>query len=135
MTIYWSSSRNICWYSICLFCCYSICLFCWYIINSNYNFITLSYWSISNSFLILTILTNTGAGIPAITFFELTIIFTFILTCFIIPFLIWITCFTIEFAFTITWNMFCHWFSIIFVCYHVQCFNIDVFCFFWNTYF
>ena len=53
------------------------------------------------------------------------IIFTFTLTCIIIPFLFWITCCTIEFAFTIIWNMFCHCFSFIFVCYHIKCFNMS----------
>ena len=83
MTIYWSSTGNI--------CCYSICLFCWGNIHNCYNFITLNHWSISNFFSILDILTNAYARIPTIIFFACTIIFTFILTCFIIPFLIWIT--------------------------------------------
>ena len=122
VTIYWSCTRNI--------CCYSICLFCWCNIHSNYNFITLIHWSISNTFQIRTIFTNTCARIPTIIFFTLMIIFTFTLTCFIIPFFVWITCATIEFAFTITWNMFCHCFSFIFVCYQIKCFNIYVFCFF-----
>ena len=52
-------------------------------------------------------------------------------------FLFWITCCTIQFAFTITWNMFCHCFSFIFVCYQIKGFNIYVYCFFgtqifWN---
>ena len=59
---------------------------------------------------------------------------TLTLTCYIIPFFISIT-FTIEFAFAIPRIMFRHGFSFIFVCYHIKCFNIYVFCFFWNTYF
>ena len=122
ITIYWSSTRN-------------IYLFCWYNIHNKYNFITFSYWSISNNFEILTVLTNTCARISTIILFAVTIIFTFTLTCFLILPLIWITCCTIKFAFAITWNMFCHCFSFIFVCFHIKCFNICVFCFFWNTYF
>ena len=94
------------------------------IIHSNYNFITLSHWIISNTIKILIALTNICTRIPTVIFFVSTIIFTFSLTCFIIPFLIWITNCTIEFAFTITLNMSCHQFSFIFVCYHIKYFNI-----------
>ena len=87
MTIYCSSTRTNCCYSICLFCCYSIYLFYRHNIHNNYNFITLSHWSISNTFEMLTILINACARIPTIIFFALTIFFTFTLTCFIIPFL------------------------------------------------
>ena len=88
MTIYSNSTRIICWYSI--------CLFCWYNIPSNYNFITLSHWSISNTFYILIISTYTCVRIVTIIFFALMIFLKFILTCLIISFLIWITCCTIE---------------------------------------
>ena len=69
--------------------------------------------------------------------YAYTIIFTFTLTCFIIPFLIWITSCTLEFAFKITWSMFCYWLSFIFICYLIRWFNIGLlfFCFFWNIYF
>ena len=69
-------------------------------------------------------------------FFALTIIFTFTLTCFVIPFLIWITCCTIAFSckFTITWNMFYQCFSLIFICYYIICLNIYIFHFIWSTY-
>ena len=107
VTIYWSSTHYI--------CCYSICLFCWYNIYKSYNFITFDHWSI--------------------IFLKLLIIFTFTLACFIIPFLTGIACCSVEFAFTITWNMFFHCLSFIFVCYHIKRFNIYIFCFFWNTYF
>ena len=130
MTIYWSNTHNI-WF----FCCYSICLFCWYIIHNNYNFITLSHWSISNTFSILTILLNICGKIPTLIFFAFRIIFTFPLTCFIIPFLFWITRCTIEFTFAITLNMFSHCFSFIFIYYHIKYSNICDFCFFWDTYF
>ena len=69
-----------------------------------------------------TILTSTCARIPTIIIFAPTIIFTFTLACYIIPFLFWITCCTIEFAFTkFAWNMFCHCFNFIFVCNHIKC--------------
>ena len=86
MTIYWSSTRNN--------CCYSISNFCWYNIHHKYNFSTLDHWSISNAF---GFLTNTCARILTKIFFALMIIFTFRLTCIIIPFLIWITCCTFTF--------------------------------------
>ena len=86
MTIYWSSTCNI--------CCYSICNFCWYNIHHKYNFNTFDHWSISNAFAIFA---NTCARILTIIFFALMIIFTFTLTCIIIPFLIWITCCTFTF--------------------------------------
>ena len=114
IAIYWGSIRNI--------CCYNICQFWWYHIHNKYNFITPDHWSISNTFWIFTILPNICAGIPTIVFFALTIIFIFTLTCFIILFLIWLTCSKFEFSLTITWNMFCHCFSLIFGCYHIKCF-------------
>ena len=104
-------------------CCYSICHFCWYSIHNRYNFITLNHWSINNTFKVLAILTNTCARIATIIFFALAITFTFTLTYFIIPFLIWITCCTIGFAFTIT-NVLA---SFLFF-YHFKCFNIYIFC-------
>ena len=73
-------------------CCYSICHFWWCNIHNRYNFITCNYWSISNTLYILAILINACTRIPAIVFFVCTTIFTFTLTCFIIPFLIWIIC-------------------------------------------
>ena len=121
------------WSSTCDICCYSIYLFCWYIIHKNCNFITFNHWSISNTFKIRTIFTNTCTRAPTIIFFVLMIIFTFLLICFIIPFLFRITCCSIEPAFT--WNMLCCCFRFIFVYYHIKCFNINVFGFFWNTYF
>ena len=81
MTIYWSSTRNI--------CCCSICIFCRYNIHNSYNFITLDDWSTSNTFQILSILTNTCVRIPNIIIFACMIIFTFTLKCLIILFLIW----------------------------------------------
>ena len=70
-------------------------------------------------FLNITILTNTCARIPTLIFFALTIILTFRLSYFIIPSLFLITCCNIELAYTTTWNMFCHCFSYMFVCYHI----------------
>ena len=84
---------------------------------------------ISNTLWILTILTNTCARIQTKTFFSRIIIFTFTLTCFIIPFLIWITCCTIELAFTVKWNMISCYFTF-FVCSHIKCFKVYDFCFF-----
>ena len=78
-TIYWSSTRNI--------CCYCICRFCWYNIHNSFNFIARNHWSISNTFWIFTIPSNTCARIPTIIFYPLMIIFKFTLTCFI--FLFW----------------------------------------------
>ena len=135
MKIYWSSTSNICCYSIFPFCCYIICLFCCYIIHNKYDFITLSHWGITNTFQILTIFTNTCPRIPTIIIYACIIIFTLTFTPFIIPFLIQIKCCSIEFAFAITWNILFHCFSFIFVCYRTKCFNISVFCFIWNTYF
>ena len=71
MTVYWS-----------------ICHFCWSNVHSSYNFITLDHWSISNTFWIFTIRTDSCARIPTIIYFALDkmIIFTFTLTCFRIHF-------------------------------------------------
>ena len=104
ITIYRSSTSYVCCHSLCLFCCYSICLSSCYSIHSNCNFITLTHWSISNTFQILTILTNTCARIPIIIFFALAIISTLALTCFVISFLFWIVWCTIEFALTVKWD-------------------------------
>ena len=118
-TIYWSSTRNI--------CCYCICRFCWYNIHNSFNFIARNHWSISNTFWIFTIPSNTCARIPTIIFYPLMIIFKFTLTCFIFLFLIWVTCCAFGFACTITWNIFCHCFSFIFICYYIKCFKIYVY--------
>ena len=141
VTTYWSSTRNTCCYSICLFYYYSICLLCWYNIHSNYNFITLSHWNISNILQILPILTNTCAMILTIIFLAFSIIFTFTLTCVIIPFHFSFELHVaiLNLQFKITWNMFCHCFSLIFVCYvslflFVIC-HICLLFLFWNTYF
>ena len=126
--IYYFFTIGVCWHST---CCYSICYFCLYNTHNIYNFITWNHESISNTFY----LTNTCARIPLI-FFALTIIFTFTLTCFVIPFLIWITCCTIAFSckFTITWNVYYQCFSLIFICYYIICLNIYIFHFNWSTY-
>ena len=116
MTIYWRSTRSICYYSI--------FHFCWYNMYDKYNLITRNHWSINNAFKILAILTSTCARIPTVILFACTIIFSFTLTCFIIPFLFWIANCTVAFAFTITWDMLCHYFSFIFICYHIKYFNI-----------
>ena len=95
------------WHSRCGICWYSICYICWYTICDIYNFITQSYWFISNFFFqIAAILTNACARIPAIIFFTYTILFALTLSFIIIPVLIWITCCTIEFVSVITLNMF-----------------------------
>ena len=73
----------------------------------------------------------TCARIPALIFSVLMIIFTFTLTCFIFPLLIWITYCTVEFVFTTAQNMFCHCLCFIFICYNIKYFNI--YHFFWNT--
>ena len=122
MAIYWRSRHNI--------CCYTVCLFHWYIIHSNYNIITLVNEVSVALFKYLLFSQIHVLGFKLDFFFHTYDIFTFTLTCFIIPCLIWITFCTVEFAFKITWYMFCHCFSFIFVCYHIQCFNIYVFCFF-----
>ena len=102
ITIYWSSTRNI--------CCYSIFYFCWYNVHNSYNFITLNHWSISNIFKKIAILTNTCPKIAIVIFFALTITFSFIdiIDIIIIAFVIYIACWTIEFGFKITSNMLCH---------------------------
>ena len=61
MSIYWSSTSNICCCSIYLFYFYSIC---------NYNFIRFSHWSMNNTFCTLTSFTNTCARIATIIFFA-----------------------------------------------------------------
>ena len=107
LTIYWSSTFNM--------CCNNVCHFCRCNIHNSYDFIILDHWSIINTFSIFAIRINTCARIPTVISFACTIMFLFTLTCFIIPFSIWVTCCTIEFAFKITWNMFCHCFNFIFV--------------------
>ena len=73
----------------CYICYYTVFQFCWYNIHNRYNFITGDNWSISHTLYILAILTNTYTRIATTIFFPLVIIFTFTLTCVIIPFLIW----------------------------------------------
>ena len=126
LTSYWSRNSNI--------FCYSIYHFGWYIMHSRYNFITRDYWSINNTFEILVILTNTSGKIATIIFLALTIVFTFTLTCFIMPFLIWITSCTIDLSFKITWNMLYQCFaSFLFVI--ISNTLTLVFCIFRDTYF
>ena len=93
--IYLLSTRicHICWYSICHICRYTIC--------NIFNFNAQNDWSISNSFWILLILTNTCARIP-------------------------IESFAIEFAFTIAWSIFYQCFSFICSCYNIKYFNIII---------
>ena len=103
MKICWHSNRDISWYSI--------CHICWCSIHSN--FIIHNFWIISNAFEIFIIFPYVYARILTIIFFAHAMIFTLILTWFVMPFLIWITCCTIRLAFTITWNMFFNCFSFI----------------------
>ena len=77
----------------------------------------------------------TEASATLFKYLLFSFLFTFTLPCFIIPVLIWTTRITIKFPFTIIWNMFCHCFSFIFVCYDIKYFNIYVFCFFWHLHF
>ena len=109
MKIYWSRTSNI--------CSYSIYHFGWYNIH---NFITHNHWSIGNIFEIFTILVNTCGRIPTVIFLALAIVFIFPLTCFIMPFLIWITSWTIDLAFRIIWNMLYQCFCLISIFYHVK---------------
>ena len=100
-----------------------------------YNFIAYNHWIINNTFQILPILRNTCARIPTLIFFTRTIFFTLAFTVIFIPFFIWITFCTIEFAFTVTWNMFYQRFCFVSSYYHIEHFNIYIFCFTGNTYF
>ena len=128
MKICWYSTSDICWYSVCHICWYSIRHICWYSINhicwynihNMCNFITQIFWINSNSFSMLTIFNDTCTRIPAIIFYPRTIVFRIILTCFIIPFFIWIKSLQLQLNLHLKYQkMFYHYLSLIFVYYHI----------------
>ena len=105
--IYWYSTLGIYWYSIC-----HIYLSGSFII---YRTLLQNYQRYSSN--------TYRYRIPTIFFFAGTILFTLVVVCIIIPFLIWIACCTIEFDFTI--NV-CQYFGFMYSFYHIKNLNIYV---------
>ena len=125
--IYWSNTRDICWYSI--FVSLVDTLSVTLIISSHAitesSEICFKYLPFSQVHVL---------GLQLIFFFLSVKYFLhshWYLSLF--HFFIWFTCYTIEFAFTVRWNMFFQCFDFMCSCY-IKYFNFFIFCFTQNTF-